>query len=70
MKEAGWPLLDTGWFIDPTAESLIACVERLQHLEPHEYRRMSHNVRLVIEAEWTWEIRAEAYRKALEVVCG
>src|SRR3990167_2316227 len=61
---------ETGWFIDPTAESLIACVERLQHLEPHEYRRMSHNVRLVIEAEWTWEIRAEAYRKALETLCG
>jgi len=61
---------ETGWFIAPTADSLIACVERLQYLEPHEYRRMSHNIRLVIEAEWTWKVRAEAYRKALETLCG
>ena len=61
---------DTGWCIEPTADSLIACVERLQYLEPHEYRRMSHNIRAEVENHWTWKIRAEAYRKALETLCG
>ena len=61
---------DTGWCIEPTADSLIACIERLQHLEPHEYRRMSHNIRAEVENHWTWKIRAEAYRKALETLCG
>lgn len=60
---------ETGWFIEPTAESLIACVERLQYLEPYEYRRMSEAIRAEVEANWTWEKRAGAYRKALEVVC-
>ena len=60
----------TGFIIEPTIKSAVTCIERLQHLEPHEYRRMSHNIRLVIEAEWTWESRAEAYRKALETLCG
>ena len=61
---------ETGWFIEPTAESLIACVERLQHMQPHEYRRMSGAIRAEIESHWTWPKRAEAYRKALEVMCG
>ena len=60
----------TGWFIEPTAESLIACVERLQHLEPWKYREMSEAIRAEVERAWAWKIRAEAYRKALEVVCG
>jgi len=60
---------NTGWFIDQTAESLIACVERLQHVEPHEYRSMSQAVRTEIEAHWTWPKRAVAYRKALETLC-
>ena len=61
---------ETGWFIEPTAESLIACVERLQHLQSWEYRRMSHKIREDIVNSWTWAKRAEPYRKALEVVCG
>ena len=61
---------ETGWFIAPTAESLIACVERLEHLEPWEYRRMSEAIRAEVEARWTWQRRVEPYRKALEEICG
>ena len=62
----GW----TGWFIGTTAESLIMCIERLQHIEPHEYRMMSEAIRAEVVEKWAWEKRAEPYRKALEVVCG
>ena len=60
---------ETGWFIEPTAESLIACIERLQYLQPWEYRRMSEQIREDIEAGWTWEKRAPAFRRALEAAC-
>ena len=61
---------ETGWFIEPTAKSLIATVERLQYLQPWEYRKMSEQIRADVEATWTWEKRAPAFRRALEVVCG
>lgn len=60
---------ETGWFIEPTAESLIACVERLEYLEPWEYRRMSEAIRADILRDWTWEKRIPAYQRALEAVC-
>jgi len=58
----------TGWFIEPTAESLIACIERLKEITPEQYRRMSQAIRTEIEMHWTWSKRAVAYRKALETL--
>ncbi len=60
---------ETGWFIEPTAKSLIACLERLQYLEPWKYREMSKAIRAEVEANWTWEKRAGAFRTALEELC-
>lgn len=60
---------ETGWFIEPTAESLIATMERLQYLEPWQYRHMSEAIREEILANWTWKRQAEPYRKVLETVC-
>lgn len=60
---------ETGFLVEPKLESLIATIERLQHLQGWEYRRMSHAIRAEIESAWTWKIRAEPYRQALEVIC-
>jgi len=61
---------ETGFIVEPKLDSVVATIERLQHLQPWEYRRMSHKIREDIVNNWTWEKRAEPYRKALEVICG
>lgn len=60
---------ETGFIVEPTLDSVVSTVERLQHLQGWEYRRMSQAIRAEIEANWTWAKQAEPYRKALEVVC-
>ena len=61
---------ETGFIVDPILDSVVSTIERLQHLQSWEYRRMAHAIREDIVNNWTWEQRAEPYRKALEVVCG
>lgn len=55
---------ETGWFVEPTLESVLAALRRLRELDEASYLRMSGAIRADIERDWTWERAAGAYAEA------
>jgi glycosyltransferase involved in cell wall biosynthesis len=55
---------ENGFFVEPTADSIVETFRSLRSVAPEEYRRLRDAARRSIEDEWTWEQRAENYRTA------
>lgn len=57
---------ETGWFVEPTVESLVNRLVTLRQVTPVQYQSMSAAIREDIERDWTWAKRAVPIRKLLE----
>lgn len=45
---------ENGYFVEPTAESIVERVSELRAMTPEQYQEMSAAIRSDIEAGWTW----------------
>jgi glycosyltransferase involved in cell wall biosynthesis len=53
-----------GFFVDPDADSIVACFKQLQDISREEYDALSSSMRERIEAGWSWEHRIKNFVKA------
>ncbi len=59
---------ETGWFIEPTAESIVSRCRAVAETGEAEYRAMSRAIRRAIETDWTWPRRIGGFTNALEAL--
>lgn len=55
---------ENGFFVEPTAESIVATFRSLRPLGVGEYIRLRATTRATVLESWTWDRAAEAYRSA------
>ena len=55
---------ETGYFVDPTVESIVSLFKKIHDTKKEDYDRMSANIRREICANWTWTAQIENYKRA------
>jgi len=55
---------ETGWFVEPTVESIAGRLRALKSVTPADYQRMSTAARQAIETDWSWRQRVGNFTAA------
>jgi len=57
---------ENGFFVEPTAESIVETLRAARTLAPEDHARMARAARASVEADWTWERNVAPYREAFD----